>query len=325
MLLRGRLVVEDAAVREPPRISPGNRLESEPVRGIARDQEGIVGRAQLLGAGISGSTIDRAGRSGRLHRLHRGVYSTLAPELIREDGLLVAALLAAGDGAVLSHGTAAWRWHIIPAPPAAIELAAPRPRTAPSGITLFQSELRADDRTLNARFPSTSVARTLLDLATRYQDDALLRALAEAEFHHDLRPADIRRTLRRGHPGSANLRAAVDEHAPGHGDVKSNLERRFRKLLLRRRIDLPLRNQRLGPWTVDCLWPDRRVVVELDGRQHTRPRQADRDDDRDLWLRRNRYVVCRYGTRQIDDRPDDVVTDLLEAFTRATTLGYATG
>jgi very-short-patch-repair endonuclease len=67
------------------------------------------------------------------------------------------------------------------------------------------------------------------------------------------------------------------------------------------------------------------VVVELDGRQHARPRQSDRDDDRDLWLRRNRYVARRYGTRQIDDRPDDVVADLLDAFTQAVTLGYATG
>jgi very-short-patch-repair endonuclease len=248
-----------------------------------------------------------------------------APELAGEDALLIAALLAAGDGAVLSHGTAAWRWHIIPAPPTAIEIAVRQRRTAPPGLTLYESRLRAEDRTLNAGFPSTSVVRTLLDLATRYQNDALLSALAEAEFHHDLRPADIRRTLRRGHPGSADLRAALDEHAPGHGDVKSNLERRFRKLLLQRRIDLPLRNQRLGRWTVDCLWPDRRVVVELDGRQHARPRQSDRDDDRDLWLRRNRYVVRRYGTRQIDDRPDEVVADLLDAFTQAITLGYATG
>lgn len=312
-------------MREPPRIASGNRQELEVVRAIARDQEGIVTRAQLLTAGVGSSAIHRALRSGRLHRLHRGVLSTLAPELIREDGLLIAALLAAGEGAVLSHGTAAWRWHIIPAPPTAIELALPQRRTAPAGITLFQSKLRPDDLTLNARFPTTSVARTLLDLATRYEHDALLRALAEAEFHHDLRPADVRRAFRRGHPGSANLRAALDEHAPGHGDVKSNLERRFRTLLLRRRIGLPLRNQRLGPWTVDCLWPDRRVVVELDGRQHARPRQADRDDDRDLWLRRNRYVVRRYGKRQVDDRPDDVVADLLDAFTEAITLRYATG
>jgi very-short-patch-repair endonuclease len=63
----------------------------------------------------------------------------------------------------------------------------------------------------------------------------------------------------------------------------------------------------VGPWTVDCLWRARRVVVELDGRQHERPHQADTDDDRDLWLRGHGYVARRYGTRQIEQRPDEVI------------------
>ena len=282
-----------------------------------------MARTQLLTAGISTSTIDRALRSGRLHRIHKSVYSTQAPELAGEDALLIAALLAVGDGAILSHGTAAWRWHIIRASPDTIELAVPQDRKAPRGLTLHRSKLRPDDLTLNAGFPTTSVPRTLLDLATRYDRRALLRALAEAEFHHNTRPADILRTLRRGHPGSASLRAALKAHAPGHGETKSDLERRFRRLLIKHAIELPRRNEPLGPWTIDCLWPDRRVAVELDGRQHARPHQADADDDRDLWLRRNRYVARRYGTSQIDTRPDDVIADLEDAFAQALTLGYA--
>ena len=261
-------------------------------------------RAQLLLAGVSDSAIDRALSSGRLHRVHAGVYSAVAPELLTEEGHLIAALMAAGDGALLSHGTAAWRWRIIPAPPSVMQLAVPQPRTAPAGVELHQSgRLRPDDITLNGRFASTWVQRTLLDLATRYTRGALLRALAEAEFQHDVRPDDIVRTLRRGHPGSANLRAALKEHAPGHGQMKSGLERAFRRLLIRHGIELPLRNEPVGPWTVDCLWPERRVAVELDGRQHERPHQADSDDDRDLWLRRHGYVTRRYGKRQIDERP----------------------
>lgn len=311
-------------MRELPGITVGNRRQSKAVRAIAGEHAGIVGRARLLSAGITGSALDRALRSGRLHRVHPGVYSVVAPELLTEEGHLVAALLAAGDGSVLSHGTAAWRWRIIPAPPSLIELAVPQPRAARPGMVLHESgRLRAGDVTANARFPTTSVPRTLLDLATRYDHRALLRALAEAEFHHDLRPADVERTLRRGHPGSANLRAALAAHAPGRGEMKSRLERRFRALLIRRGIELPSRNEEIGPWTVDCLWPDRRVVVELDGRQHERPRQADSDDDRDLWLRRHGYVARRYGRRQVDDRPDDVVADLLDAFAEAVKLGYA--
>jgi very-short-patch-repair endonuclease len=295
----------------------GNRTQTEAVRAIARGQAGIAARAQLLAAGVDGSVIGRAIRAGKLHPIHRGIYATVAPELLTEEGHLVAALLAAGDGAFLSHGTAAWRWRIIPAPASVITLAVPRRRTV-EGLKLHVSgRYRAGDTTLNGRFPTTSVPRTLLDLATRYDHRALLRALAEAEFHHDLRRADVERTLRRGHPGSADLRSALAAHAPGYGEVKSQLERRFRRLLIRRGIELPLRNQELGPWTVDCLWPDRRVVVELDGRQHERPRQADSDDDRDLWLRRHGYVARRYGKRQLDERPDEVLDDLLAA------LGYA--
>ena len=142
---------------------------------------------------------------------------------------------------------------------------------------------------------------------------ALLRALAEAELHHDLHPADVERTLRKGHPGSANLRAALREHAPGHGEMKSRLERRFRELLIRHGIELPERNQEVGPWTVDCLWREQRVVVELDGGQHGRPHQADVDRERDLWLRRHGHVARRYGKRQIEGQPDEVIADLLAA------------
>jgi very-short-patch-repair endonuclease len=309
---------------EPPRILAGNRQQPETVRAIARDQHGIVTRPQLLAAGVRSSTIQRALHSGRLHPVHRGVYSTLAPELLTEDGLLIAAVSAAGHGALLSHGTAAWRWQIIPAPPTTIELSVPRPRAGYEGLTLHESaHLRPNDITHNGRFRTTSVPRTLLDLAATYQQAPLRRALAEAEFHHDVRPADIHRTLRRGHPGSANLRRALQAHVPGYGTVKSNLERRFRRLLVRHGIELPLRNHPVGPYTVDCLWPDRRVAVELDGRQHERPRQADEDDDRDLWVRANGYVTRRYGDRQVGEQPAAVIADLEAAFAEAVALGYA--
>jgi very-short-patch-repair endonuclease len=305
------------------RFTVGNRREPEAVRVIAGEQHGIVGRRQLLAAEVDGSAIDRAVRAGRLYAIHRGVYASVAPELLTEEGHLVAALLAAGDGAFLSHGTAAWRWRIIPAPPSVITLAVPRRRMV-AGLKLHVSgRYLPGDTTHNGGLPTTTVARTLLDLATRYHHHALLKALAEAEFQHDLRPDDVDRTLRRGHPGSATLRAALKEHAPGHGEMKSRLERRFRELLIERGIELPERNQSVGPWTVDCLWREQRVVVELAGRQHERPHQADSDDDRDLWMRRHGYIARRYGKRQIEQRPDEVIADLLNAFAEAVQLGYA--
>jgi very-short-patch-repair endonuclease len=295
-------------------ITPGNRWQSAEVRALSASQDGIVGRAQLLELAVSGAAIDRALRSGTLHRVHCGVYSIVAPELLSEDARLIAALIAAGDGGFLSHGTAGWRWRIVAAPPVLIELSAPYRRGPADGLVLHRAGLlRAGDVTWNGRFRSTSVARTLLDLAVDYEPAALASALAEAEFQHDLRPADVQRVLRRGHPGSAKLRAALAAHVPGYGEAKSRLERRFRSLLIRHAIELPARNQPLGPWHVDCLWADRRLAVELDGRQHERPHQADSDDDRDLWLRRNGYTTRRYGKKQIDQQPDAVIADLLAA------------
>jgi hypothetical protein len=161
-------------------IAPGNRGRSGTVRAIAAAQAGVVSRAQVLAAGVGRTAIDRALGAGKLHRIHAGVYAAVAPELLTEDGHLIAALLAAGHGALLSNGTAAWRWRIIAAPPSLMQLAVPRARVAPCGVVLFVSRrLRANDVTFNGRFASTSVPRTLLDLATRYTRRALLRALAE--------------------------------------------------------------------------------------------------------------------------------------------------
>ena len=244
------------------------------------------------------------------------MYAAVAPELLTEEGHLLAALLAAGDGALLSHGTAAWRWRIIPAPPSVMQLAVPRARarTGRRGAAREQAAARRTTSPSTAASRPPSVARTLLDLATRYTRGALLRALAEAEFQHDLRPEDINRTLRRGHPGSANLRAALERPRARHGQMKSELERALPPAAHPPPASsCRCATSRVGPWTVDCLWPERRVAVELDGRQHQRPHQADSDDDRDLWLRRHGYVTRRYGKRQIDQHPDDVIADLLAA------------
>jgi very-short-patch-repair endonuclease len=266
------------------------------------------------------------------------VYSAQTPELLTEHAFLIAALIAAGRGASATHGTAAWRWRIIRAAPVRIALSVPHRRARLRGVTLFRPQaLRPGDVVIHRGVRTTSVPRTILDLAVRYDQTALAFVLAQAEFEHDLRPANILGTLRRGHPGSANLRAALAAHVPGHGKTKSDLERAFRRLLIKHGIQLPLRNQDIGPYEVDCVWPHRRVVVEvdcvwphrrvvveLDGRQHQRPAQADRDDDRDLWLRRHRYIPRRYGDKQLKEQPDDVIEDLLAAFAQAAALGYAT-
>ncbi len=120
-------------------------------------------------------------------------------------------------GALLSHGTAAWRWRIIPAPPSVIDAR----RAADAHGTRGRERSSRAATCAQATAPTTAASPPPPSHAPSWTSPpattagALLRALAEAEFQHDLRPADVERTLRRGHPGSANLRAALHEHAPG--------------------------------------------------------------------------------------------------------------
>jgi very-short-patch-repair endonuclease len=289
-----------------------------PVQRLIVVQGGVAGRYQLLARGMTERTIDRAREARRLDDLHRGVYAAIPHELLGEDAQLIAALLATRGRAVLSHGTAAWRWKLIPAQPLQIELASRLELVEPIGVRLHRTELRMWDTGHNGRFRSTNVTRTLLDLAVRYEEAPLLGALEEAEFHHRVTPADVLAVLRRGHAGSARLRAALDVHVPGCGAMRSRLERRFRKLLIAQGVDLPVRNRRIGPWIVDCVWLDLKVVVELDGGQHKRPHQAAVDAERDLWLRRNGYIVRRYTWEQVTARDaSDVIADLRDAFAEA--------
>jgi very-short-patch-repair endonuclease len=288
------------------------------VRRLVVVQGGAVARYQLLARGMTDGSIEHAREVGRLGDLHRGVYCAIPRELLGEDAHLIAALLATRGRAVLSHGTAAWRWKLIPAQPLQIELASRLELVEPRGVRLHRTELRMWDTGPNGRFRSTNVTRTLLDLAVRYEEAPLLRALEEAEFHHGVTPAHALAVLRRGHAGSARLRAALDVHVPGYGAMRSRLERRFRKLLIAYGVSLPVRNRRIGPWIVDCIWLDLRVVVELDGGQHERPHQAAVDAERDLWLRRNGYIVRRYTWEQVTARDaSDVIADLLDAFAEA--------
>lgn len=288
------------------------------VRPLIARQDGVVSREQLLAAGLTRDAIAHARRSGRLHALHRGVYAIVVPELLGGDAALIAALLATGPDAVLSHGTAAWRQRITAAMPDVVHLTSARCLVAPAGVTVHRcTTLRPADVVTAGRFRLTSVARTLLDLAAGYGDRPLLRALEEAEFEHDLRPEDVLAVLRRGHPGSARLRAALARHVPGHGRARLPLERDFRALLVHAGIELPLRNARIGPYVVDCLWPRARVVAELDGRWHDRPHQRGVDSDRDIYLRARGHAVVRYGWRQVHDDGERVAADLRALLARA--------
>lgn len=287
---------------------------------LVAKQLGLASRRQLLARGMTTDQIDHARRAGRLMtvHLHHGIYAVAPIALLQPDVPLMAAVLAFQGRAVVHRRTAAVRWGLLDEAPPVFELASRLHLAPPAGVRVRRTVMRSGDLLHDGRFRITTVERTLLDLATVLPRWSLDRALREAEFRHDRRPADIAAVLRRGHPGSARLRAALDRHVPGWGEVRSKLERRFRELLVAHGVALPLRNQKVGPWTADCVWPALRVVVELDGGQHERPAQAKVDADRDLWLRQHGYVARRYTWDQVTKRGNVVVADLLAAFEEGT-------
>jgi predicted transcriptional regulator of viral defense system len=192
---------------------------------LATRQHGVVSRAQLVAIGVSAQAIGRGMRSGRLHRLHAGVYA-VGHRRLTQHGRWAAAVLAGGDGAVLSHRSAAALWQIRPATTRP-EVTLPRMRRGTAGILYHRSVIPADEVAVNEGIPVTTVARTLLDLAAVTDRRQVRKAINEAEYRQlwdevSLVALVARYPYRRG---VATARALVRER--GRGITRSELEERF--------------------------------------------------------------------------------------------------
>jgi Transcriptional regulator, AbiEi antitoxin len=151
---------------------------------LASRQWGVVARRQLLALGASTAVVDAWVRRGRLHRVHQGVYA-LGHTALRVEGRRLAAVLASGPDAVLSHRTAAAHWGLLRTDQTRIDVTAPRGRHGAPGIRLHRSRsLDAQDTTHHQGIPITTVTRTPLDLAATARPSELERALAQAERLH---------------------------------------------------------------------------------------------------------------------------------------------
>lgn len=282
---------------------------------MATSQWGVISVRQLTGCGVSESTRLRWTAEGRLHRLHRGVYAVGHPA-VPYEGRLTAALFAAGPGATLSHGTAAWWWGLCDERPDVIHISQDGRRSPAAGIRFH---MRRDlDRTWHRRLPVTSVPQTLLDFAASSTSDHVRWLLAETEFRDLVDLREVAAILRRGRPGSALLRAALHHHMPQLARTRSKLERRFLLLCEAAGLPLPEINVRLFGYTVDALWREQRVAVELDGLSGHRTRaQLEGGYQRDLVLRAGGYAVRRYTWDQVTRHARRVEADVRVALERA--------
>jgi very-short-patch-repair endonuclease len=258
------------------------KLQSS-VWALAREQHGVVTRAQLIGLGYGSEVIRHRLRGGRLHRVRRGVYAIGRPELSRL-GVWMAAVLSCGPRALLSHESAAALWGIRPGGGRLIEVSVPnRVLRRRAGIVVHRrSGLSLDDLAIHRAISVTSPVCTIVDLSARLSPRKLEAMVNEADKLDIVDPERLRQALedRAGRPGVAVLRGLLDRQTFTLTD--SALERLFLPIARRAGLPPPLTSQMVNGFKVDSYWPALALVVETDGlRYHPTPAQQARDRLRD--------------------------------------------
>ena len=265
---------------------------------LAGSQKRLVRRDQLLDAGLSGRAIDRRIERRWLHRQYQGVYSVGTPDLTR-SGRWLAAVFAAGPGAVLSHRDAAALWGILPSNRRLIEVSVPGKRRAREGLEIRVASLEPDEITALDGIPVTTVARTLLDLAAVETTSRLERALSEAERRRLADHTPLTELFER-HPNAKGI-ATLRRLTPDETVTRSELERRFLRFCARHHIPKPQMNTALHGLTIDAHWPHANLVAELDGFAfHSSHRAFHEDRERDRVLAVAGITVIRITARHLD-------------------------
>lgn len=286
---------------------------------IAAAQHAIVTRAQLLDAGMGPKRIDNWLERGRLHAMHRGVYALIPPAAQPPLAAQMAAVLAYGEGAALSHLSSAAVWGFVPRTPPEVHVTVTRSHRRPqAGIRLHRATVPLDPRDLTQRrnLPVTTPARAVVEIAGELSTRKLERALDEAIVSRVTSREAVRKaSLRAGrHVGAAALRTMIAVT----GGSRSEAERRLRSLARRGGLPQPQLNPRVGAFEVDFLWPEERVIVEVDGYDfHASKTAFERDHRRDAILQGLGFHILRFTWRQLTQEPEFVLVQLARALSRA--------
>ncbi|HWH94312.1 MAG TPA: type IV toxin-antitoxin system AbiEi family antitoxin domain-containing protein [Baekduia sp.] len=287
---------------------------------LAAEQHGVVDLADLRSVGISERAAQARVASGRLHRVHRGVYAVGHPRLTR-DGRRLAAVRAYGRAAVASHSTAAALWGLRRS--GRLEVTVATARAARDGITPHETTvLTEDDCAVVRAVPVTSLARTLVDLADVVTPERLERMLDHAGRHEafDLRAVHAALERLAGRRGGPRLRALLDTPSPGL--TRSELEDRFLTLCRRARLPVPRLNTHLDLGhgrlvEVDALFVTQRVIVELDGAAtHATTPAFHADRRRDTAAAAAGFRTLRYTWERVTQEPDRVAAELRSVLSR---------
>jgi very-short-patch-repair endonuclease len=272
---------------------------------IAAHQHGTIAYDQLRGVGLSPGGIDHRVAAGWLHREHIGVFAVGHPGLTPR-GRWMAATLAGGEGAVLSHRSAAAHWGIgrdgaVPS----ITLPGTK-RRGTASLEVHAGRLRPDEVVIYEDIPVTSVGRTLLDLAEIVTLDELVKTIDNATNARHLGRNTMSSVISaaKGRRGAKPLRHALLITRPEDVLTRSELERRALRIVGSPRPEV---NVRLHGYEVDLLWRDARLVVELDGSAYHDP---ERDTRKTANLMAHGWAVMRFTWRQVVNDPDWVSSRL---------------
>lgn len=279
---------------------------------LAKRQHYVLTRQQLLGLGFTRREIERRLDSGRLHGVCSGIYAVGRPSLTQQ-GHWMAAVLACGDGAVLSHSSAAALWRIGYEQRNLIEVSLPSPsRRRRPGLRIHRRpSLAKKDTTTRHGIPVTTPVRTLIDLALRLDRRGIERMINEADKYDLVHPPALREALdrRQGEPGVARLRHILDRRT--FRLTKEELERLFLPLAREAGLPTPLTGQWVNDFEVDFYWPDLGLVVETDGlRYHRTPAEQARDRLRDQAHTAAGLTQLRFTHEQVRYEPDHVLSVL---------------
>ncbi len=292
-----------------------SRSSKEAVAGVAGRQFGRISWVQLKALGVDRRTIQRWITTAYLHRLLPGVYAAGHAARTAEADLM-AAVLYAGPGAMLSHATAAWWVGLISSRPYVIDVSTPRRCRSLAGIRVHGR--RSIERVWHEGIPVTPFPHTMIDYATRAPLSKVRRALAQADHDGGLNVAAIEVELRSGRRGVGRLRRALRDHQPSLARTRSGLEITFFELCEADGLPLPELNADVAGWEVDALWRRERVAVELDGPgNHGSRGQVRRDRRKDLDLRAAQFLVLRYSDDQVEHHGPVVIAEVRRMLNRA--------
>jgi very-short-patch-repair endonuclease len=283
---------------------------------LAEGQHGVVGRAQLEDLGLEPGAIGRRIRAGRLHRLHEGVYA-VGHRSLTQRSRWMAAVLACGPNAVLSHWSAAALWGIRGNRSGPIDITSPSKTKSRGAIRRHRMLLPRDEVTVEHGIPVTTAPRMVFDLAAVSDAHVVESALRQCEYLRLYDPLSLGDLVDRypGQRGNRNARAALARLEESSGETEAGLEERFLSFLDAHRLPRPDFNAWLEAqgqrYKVDCLWPDQRLIAELDSWQaHGTRSSFQSDKTRDRRLLRAGYRTTRITWAQLDDEPEQVAADL---------------